>query len=438
MRKILSLLVMLAFVFGATAQKQVTIQTDPNAKPGGDAPMSKDVVINWDGPNDNSIGLTDGGVMETAMFIPDDSVTKYDGYEIYMAEIFINDVPASGTLTLTIWGAGAEPGTELYTQDVTADAVAASWNEFDLATPFVIDAAANSNIYVGIVADHGAGEYPIGVDAGPAVNEGDWVNLGSGWDHLGGYGFGNWNIRAHLESTAPAYTVTFNVDDGTDPIEGANINIDGTDLTTDASGVATTDLEDGTYSYTVSYQNCDDVNDDVTVSGGPEIVDISMTCYDVYSVTFSVTDGTNPIAGANVQIPDLTVDDYTDANGELVVGNVMAGTYSYTITAPGFAEYNDNFEVVDEDILVEVVMTGFDGINTKGVKIYPNPNNGIFNISVNEEYNLQILDITGKVIYSEVLNNSENSINISDNEAGVYLIRLTSGSKTINYKILVE
>ncbi len=243
----------------------------------------------------------------------------------------------------------------------------------------------------------------------------------------------------YLSSAVPpvTYSVTFSVDDGTDPIEGANINIDGTDLTTDPSGVATIELEDGTYSYTVTYQNCDDVNGDVTVAGAPEIVDVSMTCYDVYSVTFNVTDGTDPIAGANVVVPDLGVDDYTDASGELVISDVQVGTYSYTVSATGYTPVNDNFEVVDENITVDVVLTGLANYNSN-IAIYPNPNSGEFNINVDKEYNLQVMDITGKVIYSEVLKHKENNINLSSQQAGIYIIKLTSGEETYNYKVLVE
>ncbi|MEO1435453.1 MAG: T9SS type A sorting domain-containing protein [Bacteroidota bacterium] len=74
----------------------------------------------------------------------------------------------------------------------------------------------------------------------------------------------------------PTSTVTFNVTDGMNPIDGASIDIDGQMLTTDASGVATIDLADGMYAYTASAAGFDDAMGDVTVAGMDETVDVTL------------------------------------------------------------------------------------------------------------------------------------------------------------------
>jgi hypothetical protein len=84
------------------------------------------------------------------------------------------------------------------------------------------------------------------------------------------------NFYFYNTAVGPTYTVTFNVTDGTDPLEGASVAINGSTLTTDASGVATVDLADGNYPYTVSLSGYADSVGSVTVSGAALAVDIAL------------------------------------------------------------------------------------------------------------------------------------------------------------------
>ncbi|HKK57886.1 MAG TPA: T9SS type A sorting domain-containing protein, partial [Salinivirga sp.] len=101
---------------------------------------------------------------------------------------------------------------------------------------------------------------------------------GAGWDG------GEWDAgddRMFTVAGAPVtlndvwaneYLVTFNVMQDGNPAEGATINIDGQDLTTDVDGMAYIGLLDGDYPYTVSLTGFDDITGSVTVDGGNETV----------------------------------------------------------------------------------------------------------------------------------------------------------------------
>ncbi len=92
-----------------------------------------------------------------------------------------------------------------------------------------------------------------------------------------------------------------------------------------------------------------------------------------------------------------------------------------------------NSEIVTIDFDITVSVNEFD---KKRINIYPNPSNGIFSISVDGIYNLEIRDISGKVVLSQELTNAKNSINLG--KQGVYMLRLTNNETTINYKVIVE
>ena len=74
------------------------------------------------------------------------------------------------------------------------------------------------------------------------------------------------------------------------------------------------------------------------------------------------------------------------------------------------------------------------------VNIYPNPGNGTFNLEVSEQASrVEVFSITGQLVYSQVISDQRFSIDLSDLNKGVYLIKLTddkSGAFTTNRLII--
>jgi len=89
---------------------------------------------------------------------------------------------------------------------------------------------------------------------------------------------------------APQYTVTFTVKNiANAPIAGASIAINNTTLTTNAQGIATINLVDGTYSYTVSKTGYNTITDQLVVNGANLPVNVILTgVEDAISNTFAV------------------------------------------------------------------------------------------------------------------------------------------------------
>ena len=86
----------------------------------------------------------------------------------------------------------------------------------------------------------------------------------------------NHTISASFEVLT--YDVTFTVLHGTNPVSDATISIDGqTSLTSDASGLATISLENGTYGYTVSANGYDAYSGTFTVADENSSVSVNLT-----------------------------------------------------------------------------------------------------------------------------------------------------------------
>jgi hypothetical protein len=82
-------------------------------------------------------------------------------------------------------------------------------------------------------------------------------------------------------------------------------------------------------------------------------------------------------------------------------------------------------------------ITGLDFI------IHPNPSNGIFNYQYNglENLTIEVMDITGKVIYTKTLDGNQNSngvIDITQYANGLYLVALTTNSNRVIKKIVKQ
>jgi hypothetical protein len=78
---------------------------------------------------------------------------------------------------------------------------------------------------------------------------------------------------------------------------------------------------------------------------------------------------------------------------------------------------------------------------TTSVLIYPNPCNGVFNLSVSnhDKFKIEVLNYLGENLYSSFYNSNNAYIDISNQPKGVYFVKITpSNSGTIVKKIILE
>jgi len=156
------------------------------------------------------------------------------------------------------------------------------------------------------------------------------------------------------------------------------------------------------------------------------------------TVTFTVTDGTNPIAGATISITgqsDLT----TDGSG---VASILLenDTYTYSVTATGFVPQNGiEFTVDGEDIDLPVVITPLSITeNFESVTLSPNPTKDLLIINAKQNYNVIIIDVTGKVVTSINMTNNTTVIDLTSQAAGMYIVRLSNENGTATYKVIKQ
>ncbi|MDQ3071990.1 MAG: T9SS type A sorting domain-containing protein, partial [Bacteroidota bacterium] len=105
-------------------------------------------------------------------------------------------------------------------------------------------------------------------------------------------------------------------------------------------------------------------------------------------------------------------------------------------------EYDGN---VDEEELVAFTYTSFAGIMpvcTMGFNIYPNPAAATLNVSLNEtaaaQVNVEVLDLTGRILMSSVVNAEGNvfTVNVETLPAGAYIIAITQDGTRSHHRFV--
>ncbi len=151
-------------------------------------------------------------------------------------------------------------------------------------------------------------------------------------------------------------TVTFTVTDMlSNPLSNVTIQIEGMDtpLVTDAEGVASIMMMQGEWDFEASLEGYSSTSSTFNLAGTPLTVPVIL--YDaVYTLTFNVTDGTLPIAGASINVGGFEIT--TNAAGVATIG-ILPGTYDYTVTKEGYEPASGTVTVVDAPVTEEVVMT---------------------------------------------------------------------------------
>ena len=163
----------------------------------------------------------------------------------------------------------------------------------------------------------------------------------------------------------------------------------------------------------------------------------------------SIDTATNNNVG-NFTIANLNPGIYITATSPGDNNNVTDGNYSMGVfqniflnpSSPTAIEFtaNTNSELGDSDMQYESInIDCFSGIQTNATletSIYPNPNNGSFNVLSSHESNLFLIAANGQVIYEKKLEKGSNFLNV-DLRSGLYLIQIESEKENFAQKISV-
>jgi hypothetical protein len=199
-----------------------TPQTNPPENLVADINDYNDVTLTWDQPGGtggllayhtgyDANGIGTGGAVDfscAARFTAAELADFY-GNAITNVRMVIHSADFSG-VTVKVWEGGSygDPGTEVYSADVTSSVVAGDWTDHALTTAVTL---VDGNEYWIGYEINATGDHPAAVDAGPMVaDKGSWMYFNGAWDLLTNLGATldfNWCIEGVVgPATAAANT----------------------------------------------------------------------------------------------------------------------------------------------------------------------------------------------------------------------------------------
>ena len=159
----------------------------------------------------------------------------------------------------------------------------------------------------------------------------------------------------------------------------------------------------------------------------------------INAVSFVEADGSTPFATST----NYTLDDTANtlafrtsfAEANYIGSLIPSGTQNVVVLV---AEFNGTAQVTARNVVDMPLETrAFNTID--GLTMYPNPSNGntlYFTTFANAELDIQVYDVLGKqIINSKVLNNT---LNISNLNQGIYIVKITEEGKTATRKLVVK
>ncbi len=123
----------------------------------------------------------------------------------------------------------------------------------------------------------------------------------------------------------------------------------------------------------------------------------------------------------------------TDGNGSI---KLKKATNNQTIKS-----FNANFgSKIEYYFSVGTPLTTGEYITENDIKVLPNPNSGAFTVTLpeNNTFNaLQVVDITGRIIYSASVSSNTIDIKLNGVKAGVYFVELSDENTNLSKKIVI-
>lgn len=127
-------------------------------------------------------------------------------------------------------------------------------------------------------------------------------------------------------------------------------------------------------------------------------------------------------------------------------GQKESRIFSFSTDVMVFFISDEGKEELTDDLPTEIVEKDLKSLQIEELKLFPNPNNGHFNISFDSnqknDFQISVSDVNGRTVYEKSLTNFKGKFNedfdLSQHESGMYFFNIVSGDHKETKKILLK
>ncbi len=124
-------------------------------------------------------------------------------------------------------------------------------------------------------------------------------------------------------------------------------------------------------------------------------------------------------------------------NGNAVINGETSQSFTATVTG-NYAVQITVGSCVDTSACENVTVVGIDELSKASVNVYPNPNDGVFNVITSEQVNITIYNMLGEIVLTNVLNGGTHVLSLNSHPKGVYFVNIQQNERVTTYKMIVK
>lgn len=128
--------------------------------------------------------------------------------------------------------------------------------------------------------------------------------------------------------------------------------------------------------------------------------------------------------------------------GEIATSEQILAVISNIISLKIRGEYVSGSDTGGLDnVILQNNLLAVSSVSTPKISLYPNPTTGLFNVAsdlILQDSTIEVLDLSGKIVFTDFKFKAKKPINISSLKPGVYLVKMKYGDKTFSQRIIKQ
>ena len=439
----------------------VAIYDIPNPNPAS----TGETKISWAGtPSGSGIGFTNTSLYTVATGFTPEMLKNHIGKSVRKYTVSLSNTYNIITAKLCVWKMGpmGTPSLDppVYEQNITVSSLFDGDNVINFQQPYIID---GSYLYVGLIMTTVPGDNTTFVSIGTDNTPDNQCNkLGRlyrstvAWTSVSGLA-GYWVMSIDVDGTPIKPWMTLDHITATlQPSSNKDLKV-----TFGASDITDNCIKNGhLYFYSTDFHKEETIID---VKINFIIGEVPVLVVTPTSIEETITEGDNPIKTVPVTITNNgTVEGEYEAAASCpagwltitgdIEGKVPAGgskSFNAVINAGGLeiGDYQAAILITTNDPqnqLFEIVcklskLQDIEIFTLSQSQVFPNPASDRITVKCNKEFNtIQIINISGQIVYSATVNGDQTTIDTSNLSAGNYFIRVITNEGAHSVKLIIK